>query len=213
MTSEHNKHNQGVTGSSGTATGATTGLSGPVHDSSVLNKLDPRVKTSERDAQTSGNSGTSTSTTGTQPHDSQMGRDAALAGGVGTAGYEAEKHHRHNDSGVGGVTSPIQADRAGHSVTQPRRTEHDDPRGTTTHSNVGTDQHRDHHYGRDAAVAGGVGGAAYEADKHHKHDKDLSAAEKEQKKQHKHEVKEEKKEHKSGGLFGFLRKSCSSAPL
>lgn len=70
------------------------------------------------------------------------------------------------------------------------------------------DRSKDHHYGKDAAVAGGVGGAAYEADKHHKHDKDLTAAEREQKREHKHELKEEKREHKEskGGLLSFLRK-------
>ena len=64
------------------------------------------------------------------------------------------------------------------------------------------------HLGRDAGIAGGVGAAGYEAEKHHqKHDKDLTAAEREAKKEHKHELKEEKKEHKKGGLLSFLRKS------
>jgi hypothetical protein len=54
---------------------------------------------------------------------------------------------------------------------------------------------KDHHVGRDAALAGGAGGAAYEAEKHHKHDKDLTQAERDAKKEHKHELKEEKKHH------------------
>jgi hypothetical protein len=42
------------------------------------------------------------------------------------------------------------------------------------HHGVGseaTTDRKSHHMSRDAAVAAGVGGAAYEADKHHKHDK------------------------------------------
>jgi len=59
---------------------------------------------------------------------------------------------------------------------------------------VDSDRSKDHHYGRDAAVAGGVGGAAYEADKHHKHG-----------------VTEEKHDHKDrkdskGGLLSFLHR-------
>ncbi len=63
-------------------------------------------------------------------------------------------------------------------------------------------------------MAGGAGAVAYEAEKHHKHDKDLSQTEKEAKKEHKREEKEAKKEHKheekeekKGGLLSFLRKS------
>jgi len=82
------------------------------------------------------------------------------------------------------------------------------PHSSNLAHTTNTDRSKDHHYGKDAAVAGGVGGAAYEADKHHKHDKDLTVAEKEQKREHKHELKEEKREHKEskGGLLSFLRK-------
>jgi uncharacterized protein YfiM (DUF2279 family) len=72
------------------------------------------------------------------------------------------------------------------------------------------EQSRDHHLGRDAAGAGVIGDAAYEADKHYKHDKDLTAAEREQKRELKHEEKEAKREQKEEkkhhGLLGFLRK-------
>ena len=54
-----------------------------------------------------------------------------------------------------------------------------------------TNTSKDHHYGKDALVAGGVGRAAYEVEKHHKHDRDLTQAEKDAKKEHKHDVKEE----------------------
>jgi hypothetical protein len=66
------------------------------------------------------------------------------------------------------------------------------------------EQSRDHHLGRDAVGAGVVGGAAYEAEKHHKNDKDLTAAEREEKREH----NEEKKHH---GLLSFLRKFVSRA--
>ena len=65
-------------------------------------------------------------------------------------------------------------------------------------------------------VAGGVGAAGYEAEKHHqKHDKDLTPAEREAKKEHKHELKEEKRAHNEskGGLLSFLRTSLSQTPL
>jgi hypothetical protein len=78
---------------------------------------------------------------------------------------------------------------------------------------------KDHHYGRDAAIAGGVGGASYAADKHHDNEKDLKRAEKEHEKEVKHAEKQhekdvkqaekdakkdEKREHK-GDLLSFLR--------
>jgi hypothetical protein len=60
-----------------------------------------------------------------------------------------------------------------------------------------------------------AGGAAYEVEKHHKHDKDLTAAEREEKRENKHEEKEAKREHheekKSHGLLGFLRMSITLA--
>merc|ERR1712000_390075 len=67
------------------------------------------------------------------------------------------------------------------------------------------DRSKDHHYGRDAAVAGGaagVGGAAYEADKHHR-EKELAKAEKEAEKEDKHHEK------KKGGLLSFLHRDKS----
>jgi len=63
-------------------------------------------------------------------------------------------------------------------------------------------QSRDHHLGRDAAAAGVMGGTAYQAEKHYKHDKDLTPEEREQKRELKHEQKEEKKHH---GFLSFLR--------
>jgi hypothetical protein len=64
------------------------------------------------------------------------------------------------------------------------------------------EQSRDRHLGMDAATAGVMGATAYEAEKHYKHDKDLTPAEREQKRELKHEQKEEKKHH---GILSFLR--------
>ncbi|KAN0106804.1 hypothetical protein V8E51_009680 [Hyaloscypha variabilis] len=126
------------------------------------------------------------------------GRDAAAAGVVGGAAYEADKHHREHESNT--LAQPSHLGATGQSTT----TTTTNPQSSLADSSTS----KDHHYGRDAAVAGGVGGAAYEAEKHHKHDKDLTQAERDAKKEHKHEVKEAKKEHKEskGGLLGFLHR-------
>jgi hypothetical protein len=135
--------------------------------------------------------------------DHHYGRDAAVAGGVGEAAYEAEKQHKHDKD-------LTQAERDAkkehkHELKEEKKHHHEEK-----------EAQKDHHYSRDAAVVGGVGGAAYEADKHHKHDKDLTQAERDAKKEHKHELKEEKKHHheekegKKGGLLGFLRECHST---
>jgi len=133
------------------------------------------------------------------------GRDAAAAGVVGGTAYEADEHHREHESNTLAQPSHSTATR------QPTTTTTTNPQSSLGESN----NSKDHHYGRDAAIAGGVGGTAYEAEKHHKHDKDLTQAERDAKKEQKHEAKEAKKEHKheakeekresKGGLLGFLR--------
>lgn len=99
-----------------------------------------------------------------------FGRDAAVAGGVGATGagaYEAEKHHRNHPGQSG-------QHHLGQSRNEPGY--ENDLSGRMDQSHLGGQQQ--HHYGRDAAVAGGVGTAgvgAYEAEKHHrdhKHEKD-----------------------------------------
>ncbi|KAA8572684.1 hypothetical protein MFRU_003g01620 [Monilinia fructicola] len=107
----------------------TNTTSGP-HSSNLENKVDPRVD-SDRSRD--------------QHH---YGRDAALAGGAATAGYEADKHH-HNTAKT--TTGP-------HSSNIENKV---DPRVDSDRSKEG------HHYGRDAALAGGAAGTAYEANKHH----------------------------------------------
>jgi len=149
---EHDKHNTtSSTGHSSSTTHAqtsstTTALPGPApntagpHRHDILNKLDPRVK-----------SNPDTTSTSKDDNGHHHGRDAAVAGGVGGAAYEADKHHKSHEAEKSQISPP----------------------GATTHPIKGVDagahsSNTDHHHGRDAAAVGGVGGAAYEADKHHK---------------------------------------------
>ncbi|GAB7348838.1 hypothetical protein MBLNU459_g7547t1 [Dothideomycetes sp. NU459] len=140
------------------------------HHNDTLNKVDPRINPQAADSQK-------------QHH---YGRDAALAGGagaVGTGAYEAEKHHHQhgatgqNTSGYGSSNQPTSSQVNTHGATS---------------GVAGVEQPREHHYGRDAAVAGGVGAAgagAYE----HESRKDEKVAEKAARKEEKREEKEEKK--------------------
>jgi len=121
--------------------------------------------------------------------DHHYGRDAAVAGGVGTAAYAAGRHHNQSES-----TDPSRVHGASTTTQDPYST------SSTQRSAVdpAMDRSKDHHYGRDAAVAGGaagVGGAAYEADKHHR-EKELAKAQKEAEKEHKHDMKQAEKDHK-----------------
>ncbi|KAF2497279.1 hypothetical protein BU16DRAFT_538372 [Lophium mytilinum] len=137
------------------------------HDSNIANKLDPRVKSDPAKAEEN---------TAGQHH---YGRDAAVAGGAGAAGvgaYEAGKHHgddqRYDPSATSGTgaqntgspeqhqlrhTGQLGAGQGGDEALK----QHTGPQDTT--------QSSDHHYGRDAALAGGagaVGAGEYEANKH-----------------------------------------------
>ena len=81
------------------------------------------------------------------------GHDAAAVGALGGAGaYEAGKHHHGTESGVGGTTST--------STTGP----HSSNIANKADPTVDSDRSKDHHYGRDAGVAGAVGAGAYEAE-------------------------------------------------
>ncbi|KAI9705656.1 MAG: hypothetical protein M1820_005066 [Bogoriella megaspora] len=147
------------------------------------------------------------------PHEQQHhhGRDAALAGGAGAAGlgtYEAPKNLDDSSRNVPGTTPGYNDQRA----VAP---------GTATAGQAKEEQPDEHHYGRDAAIAGGTGaigaGAAYEYQQHEaekeakeaqnqaekeakQHQKELekqrAAAEKEHRKQEKAAEKEAKKEQK-----------------
>ncbi|KAF7955196.1 uncharacterized protein EAE97_000455 [Botrytis byssoidea] len=100
------------------------------HSSNIENKVDPRVD-SDRSRE--------------QHH---YGRDAALAGGAGTAAYEADKNHHNTSHTTAGPHSSNLENKV-------------DPRVDSDRSKEG------HHYGRDAALAGGAAGTVYEANKHH----------------------------------------------
>ncbi|MCJ1308723.1 hypothetical protein MMC25_002377 [Agyrium rufum] len=164
---EHGKH--APTGQTGTT--ADEDLTGPVHKSGLMNKLDPRVK-SVSEATPSGTSEYAQSSNpysstpvdprldseGKSSKDHHYGRDATAAGALGAGAYEAEKHHHRDEatprtSGLTGTTANTQA---------PISTSEQQP--------------SDHHYGRDATLAGGVGAAGYEAEKHHHRDQDPTIA-------------------------------------
>lgn len=201
---EYQKHHDNTTSSGTTGHGQQYGSSDPTSSTSAAQARQEygQYGYTAGSGPTSGSTGTHDPTTSSSTgRDHHLGRDAAVAGGLGGAAYEAEKHHGKHDT-----HQTSQLGQSGATATS----------GNTYPSHDTTTGSKDHHYGRDAAVAGGVGGAAYEADKHHKHDKDLTQAERDAKKQHKHDEKEAKKEHKheekeakkdhKGGLFSFLRK-------
>ncbi|CZR66004.1 uncharacterized protein PAC_15904 [Phialocephala subalpina] len=244
----HGDNTTGTSGLSQTSSG-TSSLPGPApntagpHSKDWMNKLDPRVVanptmaqgnpqaestlSSQKPSAETGGYGAGSNTSG-----HHYGRDAAVAGGVGAGvaaplAHENEKRRleRLDNQGTqkpNELGNPSASAITGHPAT--------DSTATNAAQNTGplgdSAKSKDHHYGRDTAVAGGVGTAAYEAGKH-KHDKDLSEAEKAAKKQHKHDEKELKKEHKhdqkqlekeqkhdekaarkesKGGLFGFLHR-------
>lgn len=106
---------------------------------------------------------TSTTETGRDHH---LGRDASLGAGAGGLAYEGERHHGKpaQSSSVPGHTiggtsdnarAPTGYDQAGSQLA-----------GSSQQPLTG----QDHHYGRDAALGAGVGGLAYEAEKHHHKD-------------------------------------------
>lgn len=124
--------------------GLASGTTGTLpHESSLANKVDPRV----HDA-----SGT---TTGSHHHHHghhNAQRDVGIVGGagaLGTAAYEADKHHQSNAPGATSTQTG--------SVIDPSASQH--------HSH-----HGHHNAQRDVGVVGGTGAlgtAAYEANKHH----------------------------------------------
>jgi len=117
--------------------------------------------------------GTPSGIAGQQGQQSHLGRDAALAGGAGTAAYEGERHHGHHghhhdnrrheeggqqydrlsDGTPSGIALPGQQSNTGSSNIAPGS-------GMSQPGQTGTG----HHYGRDAAAAGGLGAAGYEAE-------------------------------------------------
>jgi hypothetical protein len=177
---EYKKHEEaGATGYPSNTGSSTTG---------PLSTLGQTSQNTGSGAPTSGYEafGQQAPTTGATEH--HYGRDAGVgAGALGAGGLAAREHNKQENTPTTTGTS------------QPGAYSSTEPSSTTT----GTS--KDHHYGRDAAVAGGVGGAAYEADKHHKDSKAEKAAEKEQK----HEAKAAGTEHKHHGFLSFLHRDKS----
>jgi len=144
---EGRHHHHDPTSAGTTSTETDPSLTGPVHKSSLLNKLDPRVKS----ADTTGTTGT-TGTSSEHHH----GRDTAGGAALGATGYEAEKHHHHKDhADPTSATGP---------TTSTGLTGSTEPTSST-----GTAGISDRHLGRDAAGGAAVGAAGYEAEKHHHH--------------------------------------------
>ena len=158
-------------GAASTLDGPAANTAGP-HKQDWLNKLDPRVNANPDQPQstghgplkvTEGQAGTaksydSTTRTADPTHYGQSrtnelpGHDAAAVGALGGAGaYEAGKHHHGTESGVGGSST---------TTAGPYSSNLDNKADAT----VDSDRSKDHHYGRDAGVAGGVGAAAYEVE-------------------------------------------------
>lgn len=141
--------------SAGTESSSTVGP----HSSNLANRADPRV-----------DSDLSRQQPGQQHH---YGRDAALVGGagaLGTGAYEADRHHHNNnlDPLASGATSGTTADP--HSSDVANRA---DPRVDSDLSRQQPGQQ--HHYGRDAALAGGagtLGAGSLEAERNHHHNRD-----------------------------------------
>ncbi|KAF2025734.1 hypothetical protein EK21DRAFT_103721 [Setomelanomma holmii] len=81
-----------------------TSLEGPVHKSSLLNKLDPRVKETSSKADTSYEPSTTTTQDDQKHH---LGRDAALVGAGGATAVGArEALHRNDTPGTGTFVHP-----------------------------------------------------------------------------------------------------------
>jgi len=122
------------------------------HKSDTLNRLDPKADSKAQ--------------SGDQHH---YGRDAALAGGAGGVGlgaYEAEKRHHNQPSGNAGapyMNEPEYSNPYSASKLDPRVDHLSRAKGVQDNTHPS-----EHHYGRDAALAGGLGAGAYEADKHHR---------------------------------------------
>lgn len=121
------------------------------HKSDTLNRLDPKA---DRQAQPQA-----------QHH---YGRDAAVAGGAGAAGYgayeTAKAYGDHRSTGAEASMNDQRYDPSAPGAHQP---------SITTHPHTADPNQKDqHHYGRDAAVAGGLGAAgagAYAATREHEH--------------------------------------------
>ena len=98
-------------------------------------------------------------------------RDTALAGGAAGTAYEADRPHGSTTGGLEHDTTEKQRKPSLISrLLHPNKHDSDDVAGTRSGSSVSTGHHKE----RDAALAGGVGAATYEAD--HRRDSTALAA-------------------------------------
>lgn len=105
-------------------------------------------------------------TTAGSGRDHHLGRDAGLGAGAGGLAYEAERHHGQptQPSNIPSGTAPSDYNSA------QKLSGHDRAGNRLAGSSQQPAASNDHHYGRDAALGAGVGGAAYEVEKHHGRD-------------------------------------------
>ena len=141
--------------------GPSPSSTGP-HGSALLNKLDPRVDSSL--SKQEGSSGMTDSSATGSVKDHHYGRDAGLVGAGGAGAYEAEKHTRdRKEPATEGVSATGYSNPYSTSGVDSRV---DSTSNTQTTGTTGAGKDKDHHYGRDAGLAGAGGAAAYEVEKH-----------------------------------------------
>ena len=109
--------------------------------------------------------------TGTGHH---YGRDAGLVGAGGVGAYEAEKRLGHYDTAGERLAGSGHQPNTATPSTKTTGTANDPAVGGMQSATTGTGHH-DQHLGRDTALGAGVGGAAYEAEKHHHNKQDLTS--------------------------------------
>ncbi|KAM0320486.1 hypothetical protein ACHAO8_000498 [Botrytis cinerea] len=139
----NNQHNQG----------GIRETTGP-HTTETANRLDPHV------------SGSGVPTEDAHTHHGHGSHSRGLVEGGGAE--EADGVHGSKGTSAAAGVVPVGAYEAGHGHNTTAGP-HSSNLANKTDPRVDSDlsKQHDHHYGRDAAVAGAVGGAAYEANKHH----------------------------------------------
>jgi len=152
---KHHDHHNTTGNTTGTGLGSSTsGTSSDPYSSSTTGR---GLGGSTTDPYSSSNTG----------RDHHTGRDAGLATGAGLGGvaaYEGAKHHgRHDPTGTTSTTTSTTGS------SMPYSSSGIDPRvDSSSRSGLGdtSSTGHDHHYGRDAGMAGVGGVGAYEAEKH-----------------------------------------------
>ncbi len=161
------------------------------HATDTANLLDPHVASpiipvgSTSESGLGSTTGTGVGQTGTGS--SHLGRDAALAGGVGAGAYEAGRGSSDPTStSAGSASNTTGPHKSGLLNKLDPRVDADLSRqqgstgtsgmsgiggtsttGTSDYPSTSSTTGRDHHLGRDAGLVGAGGAAAYEADRHH----------------------------------------------